>query len=299
MTVIVSIGIVVLDDIYAIPDALRPGEKHRAGSLQSVIGGNAANASLAIARLGGNARLITRFGDDETGRILRRQLEAEGLDLVGSAVVRGTQSSRSAIVIEPDGSRTIINHFDPKMPELPDWLPQSLPAEVAAVLGDTRWEGGAKHLFRLARAQGTPAIFDGDRKPADENLIALATHPVFSAQGLREWSGENDLSGGLRRLAAKASGFAAVTDGASGVFYKAGEVLGHVPAFPVRAIDTLGAGDVWHGAFALALGEGKEPVQAIRFANAAAAIKCSRPGGASGSPGREEVEAFLATTSSP
>lgn len=294
MTVIFSIGIVVLDDIYAIPDALLPGEKHRAASLQSVIGGNAANASLAIARLGGKARLIARFGDDETGRTLRSRLEAEGLDLTGSITVPGTQSSRSAIVIEPDGSRTIVNHVDPTLPERPDWLPPSLPEEVAAVLGDTRWEAGAAHLFRLARARGIPAVFDGDRKPADESLIALATHPVFSAQGLREWSGENDLSAGLRRLAARVSGFAAVTDGARGVYYHAGDAVDHVPAFPVRAVDTLGAGDVWHGAFALALGEGQQVAQAIRFASAAAAVKCTRPGGASGTPGRGEVEAFLA-----
>jgi len=295
MTAIVSIGIVVLDEVYAIPDRLRPGEKHRAASLATVVGGNAANASLAIVRLGGDARLIARFGDDDAGSALRNRLEAEGLDLSGSAMVAGTLTSRSAIVIEPDGSRTIINHFDPAMPELPDWLPRALPAKTAAVLGDTRWEAGAAHVFRLARQRGLPAVFDGDRKPADAGLIALASHPVFSAQGLREWSGEADLATGLRKLAAQSSGFAAVTDGADGVRFIDGETSGHVPAFPVAAVDTLGAGDVWHGAFALALGEGQAVSAAIRFANAAAAIKCTRAGGASGTPVRAEVEALLAS----
>lgn len=296
MTAIVSIGIVVLDEVFSIPDRLRPGEKHRAASLKSVIGGNAANASLAIARLGGKARLIARFGDDETGRLLRARLEAEGLDLSGSAAVPGAPTSRSAIVIEPDGSRTIVNHFDSSMPDLPDWLPRSLPTDTAAVLGDTRWEPGAAHLFRLAREKGLPAVFDGDRKPVDESLISLATHPVFSAQGLREWSGEGDLAVGLRRLAAQGPGFAAVTDGANGVHFILGDATGHVPTFPVRVVDTLGAGDVWHGAFALALGEGQDAVPAIRFANASAAIKCSRAGGTSGAPTRSEVEGLLAAT---
>ncbi len=298
MTAVVSIGIVVLDEVFSIPEPLRPGEKHRAAALQSVIGGNAANASLAIARLGGLARLIARFGDDETGRLLRTRLKGEGLDLSGSAAIPDTRTSRSAIVIEPDGSRTIVNHFDPAMPEQPDWLPRNLPEDAAAVLGDTRWEHGATHLFRLARARGIPAVFDGDRKPTDESLISLATHPVFSAQGLREWSGEDDLAAGLHRLAAKGSGFAAVTDGANGVYFVAGEASGHVPAFPVRVVDTLGAGDVWHGAFAFALGEGQDAISAMWFANAAAAIKCSRAGGASGAPVRAEVETVLATRGS-
>lgn len=295
MTVVVSIGIVVLDEVFAIPDRLRPGEKHRASARQVVIGGNAANASLAIARLGGAPHLIARFGADEAGSILRTCLESEGIDLSASASVAGAQTSRSAIVIEPDGARTIINHFDSAMPERPRWLPHSLPVGAAAVLGDTRWEAGAARIFHLAQARGIPAVFDGDRKPLDESLCSLATHPVFSAQGLREWSGEVDLMAGIRRLATKAKGFAAVTDGGDGVHFILGETVGHVPAFPVNAVDTLGAGDVWHGAFALALGEGQEIVPAIRFANAAAALKCTRAGGASGAPQREEVEALLAS----
>lgn len=293
MTTVISIGIVVVDEVFSIADRLVPGEKHRAGALRSVIGGNAANASLAMARLGGDVRLIARFGNDEAGRSLWTRLTAEGIDLAGSARIAGRQTSRSAIVIEPEGSRTIINHVDPTMPDQPDWLPHSLPAGTAAVLGDTRWETGAAHLFRLAREHGLPTVFDGDRKPVNEALIALATHPVFSAQGLREWSGERDLAAALRKLGAKAGKFAAVTDGADGVRYIADGAIGHVPAFPVRAVDTLGAGDVWHGAFALALGEGQALLPAMRFANAAAALKCMHAGGTSGTPARRDVEAVL------
>jgi sulfofructose kinase len=66
-------------------------------------------------------------------------------------------------------------------------------------------------------------------------------------------------------------------------------------AFPIRPIDTLAAGDVFHGAFALALAEGCAEADALRFAAAAAAIKCTRFGGITGAPGRAEVEALLAT----
>ncbi|MBX9874054.1 MAG: sugar kinase, partial [Beijerinckiaceae bacterium] len=70
--------------------------------------------------------------------------------------------------------------------------------------------------------------------------------------------------------------------------------IAHRPAFAVAAVEPLGAGDVWHGAFALALAEGQGERAAIRFASAAAAIKCTRFGGRSGAPRRQEIEAFLA-----
>ena len=70
--------------------------------------------------------------------------------------------------------------------------------------------------------------------------------------------------------------------------------IAHLPAFAVEAVDTLGAGDVWHGAFALGLAEGQGERAAIRFASAAAAIKCTRFGGRAGAPQRTEIEAFLA-----
>lgn len=291
---VVSIGIVALDDVYTLTGPIRHGEKSRARDLETVVGGNAANACLAIARLGGRARLVARLGADEAGAAISGWLEGEGVDMSFSRVVEGCRSSRSAIVIEPDGARTLFNHFDPAMPERPDWLPAALPEGTGAVLGDTRWEAGARHLFTLAREAGLPAVFDGDRMPADGGLVDLASHTVFSAQGLREWTGEDDLRAALAAAGTRSAVFLAVTDGANGVHALVDGEIRHFPGFPVKAVDTLGAGDVWHGAFALALAEGVDEAGAIRFASAVAAIKCTRPGGATRAPARREVEEFLA-----
>lgn len=300
---VVSAGIVALDDVYTLNGPLRHLEKSRAHTLQTVVGGNAANACLAMSRLGGHARLLARLGADEAGASIRNWLEGEGVDMAFSRVVEGCRSSRSAIVIEPGGARTLFNYFDPAMPEEPEWLPAALPAGAGAVLGDTRWEAGARHLFTLARAAGLPAVFDGDRMPVDGGLVTLATHAVFSAQGLREWTGENDLGAGLKALAGRAGSrshhFVAVTDGANGVYALADGAISHVPAFEIAAVDTLGAGDVWHGAFALALAEAMAEMPAIRFASAVAALKCLRPGGAVLAPSRAEVVAFLAERDTP
>ena len=88
-------------------------------------------------------------------------------------------------------------------------------------------------------------------------------------------------------------GFVAVTDGPNGVSWLEDGALRHMPAFAVKAIDTLGAGDAFHGAFTLALAEGRDLTDALRFASAAAALKCTQFGGAAGAPRRAEVDEFL------
>jgi sulfofructose kinase len=291
---LLAIGIAVLDEVFVVPVPLRPGEKHRASAVRTVIGGNAVNAALAIARLGGEPFLVTRFGDDPAAGTIRARLAELGIDASLSRACSGSASSRSAIVIEPNGDRTIVNYLDPDLPDLPEWLPARLPEGTRAVLGDTRWETGSRHVFTLARAAGIPALFDGDRAPQDPALLDIASHVVFSARGARELAGTDDLAAALLRIAAGRSTFIAATDGGRGVFAVENGTVRHHPAFPVTPVDTLGAGDVWHGAFALALAEAMPLDAAIRFASATAAIKCTRPGGSAGTPAREEVMRLLA-----
>lgn len=293
MAQIITLGISVLDEVFTLPGALVAGEKHRAARLATVIGGTATNAARAIARLGGSVGLITRLGADDAADVVCRTLAAEGIDLSLARRMPGCKTSRSAILIEPGGNRTIANYLDSALPDAADWLPEALSAETRAVLADVRWEAGSAHLFRLARAAGVPAVLDGDRAPQNPALLDLATHVIFSSQGLTEITGIADCAAALTAFAASRSGFYAVTDGENGVFtFEYGQVK-HYPAFPITPVDTLGAGDVWHGAFTLALAEGQEIPAAIRFASAAAALKCTRPGGGDGAPSRAEVVAFL------
>jgi sugar/nucleoside kinase (ribokinase family) len=139
-----------------------------------------------------------------------------------------------------------------------------------------------------------PVVIDLDlASRPDDPLFARGTHIIASAEALRATTGEGDLGKGLKRLADHLSGFLAVTDGANGLYWQDDGALHHMPAFAVSAIDTLGAGDAFHGAFALALAEGRAIEAALRFASAAAALKCTRFGGAAGAPTRREVDIFL------
>jgi len=287
------LGIATLDYVYSVETMPTRGEKYRSRDLAVVGGGCAGNASVAIARLGGTCWLATRLADDLTGNEIVAELEGEGVDTRFARRVAGRRSPVSAILVDAQGERMVISYSDPAMPEDTDWLPASLPEGAGSVLADTRWGEGALAALKLARAAGVPGVLDGDRRPPHPDLVGTASHVAFSQQALAEVSGEDDPRIGLAKVAAGVSTWLAVTLGKQGVLYvEEGEVR-HIPAFAVETVDTLGAGDVWHGAFALALAEGQGEVEAIRFASAAAAIKCTRFGGRSGAPSRDEVERFL------
>src|SRR5215475_12068407 len=113
---------------------------------------------------------------------------------------------------------------------------------------------------------------------------------------LHATTGLDDLGAALAAIAGTTPSFLAVTQGPRDVLWREGATLRRSPVFAVEAIDTLGAGDVFHGAFALALVEGHDVVAALRFAAAAAGLKCTRLGGSMAAPRRAEVEALLAAS---
>jgi sulfofructose kinase len=126
-----------------------------------------------------------------------------------------------------------------------------------------------------------------------EPALQAASHVAFSAQGLRAFTGHEALRDGMVAARAALPGWIAVTDGANGVWFTEGSVLRHHPAPRIVAKDSLGAGDVWHGAFALALAEGRREPEAVRFATAVAALKVQNGSGWNAIPRRGETDAFL------
>jgi sugar/nucleoside kinase (ribokinase family) len=149
-----------------------------------------------------------------------------------------------------------------------------------------------------ARARGIPVVVDIDRPMALEDpLLTAASHLVFSIDALRATASASDDAEALRKLAALTPAFLAGTRGPDGTIWldSKGEVQ-ETPAFKVEAIDTLGAGDIFHGAFTLAITEQQCIPDALTLASAAAALKCTRFGGAFGAPTRDEVRQFLAET---
>lgn len=290
---IVLIGFAAQDFVFKLDHLPSGGVKHKAHGFEVSGGGLAANAAVAVARLGGRAELITRLGEDSIGRDILADLAAEGVDCSHARLFSGHRSPLSTIAVDAAGERMLVNYEDVAIPKTTEWLPKALEVDVAAVMGDTRWEQGALHLFGLARRAGLPGVLDGDRAPALPEVVKAASHVAFSAQAVREMTGIDAVADGLAALARDADNWLAVTDGPRGVWFADRGGLVHQPAFPVAAVDTLAAGDTFHGALTLALGEGMPPARAVVFASAAAALKCTRFGGRKGAPSRAEVEALL------
>jgi len=295
MPTVLCIGHAVQDFVFYVPSLPARGEKYRATRFESVGGGPAATAAVAIARLGGRAVLAARVGDDAAAEMIRSELLAHGVDCGSLRRCPGRSSSVSAVIVDARGERMIVNHLDPALPADPSWLPRAESVGAAAVLVDTRWPEGALAALQAARNAGLPAVLDADRPiPADGELLRAATHVAFSADALADYTGISDPARGLERAASGLTGWCGVTVGRDGVLAQAGGELRHYPGFEVPVVDTLGAGDVWHGAFALALAEGRGEAQAVRYASAAAALKVQRKGGRSGAPMRAELDSFLA-----
>lgn len=294
MTTILTVGVAVIDIVMSIDALPRTPEKFRARDAAIVGGGCAANAAAAVARLGGRALLTARIGQDQIGDMIVAGLEAEGVDCTLVRRIPGGRSSFSSIYVDADGERQIVNFRDLTLSFDASWLAEQLPDGVDAFLADTRWPQGAAVAMRAARECGVPGVLDAEAPVREaEEALRQASHVAFSAQGLRDMTGVDDLDAALEKAREETGAWVCVTDGGAGVAFFENGRRAHEPAFAVDVVDTLGAGDVWHGAFALALGEGRDPRAAIRFANAVAALKCTRFGGRTGTPTRAEAEAFL------
>jgi sulfofructose kinase len=294
MTIVLLAGVAVLDFVFSVDAMPRRAEKYRALDAAVVGGGCAANAAVAIARLGGTARFSARVGADPVGDIIVSELLAEAVDCSLVKRFEGKRSSFSSVLVDAQGERQIVNFRDETLSFEAGWLEDAMPASFDAALVDTRWPEGGAAVLKTARRLSRPGVIDAEVPVAEAaEALTLASHIAFSAQGLREYTGLDDLQAGLRLAQSQAGAWVCYTDGANGVTFSDGDAMRHVPAFAVESIDTLGAGDVWHGAFALALGEGHREEDAIVFANAVAAIKCTKFGGRAGIPNRAETEAFM------
>ena len=291
---ILCVGMATIDHVFRLPAIPREPTKVRATEYVRISGGMAANAAVAAARLGARVEFWGPVGDDATGNDILTELAAEGVGVSG--VIRVPQRSAvSAIMVDEAGERLVCGYTDPKVYDAEATLPLDKLAGFDAVHADCRWWKAARQVLPAARALGIPTVFDGDIAPGEilSEVAPLAQYPIFSEKGLvlaTPGIGHDDR---LAHIAQRAGGFAGVTLGARGFVWHDGTGLHKLGVPDVKVIDTLGAGDVFHGAYASALGFGMDCAMAARFASATAALKCTRFGGRSGTPTHAEVDALL------
>jgi sugar/nucleoside kinase (ribokinase family) len=295
---VLCVGVAVLDEIFRVARFPAPDVKTRASEFMAITGGNAANAAITIARLGGRVIFAGPFGGpagaDMIGDRILAGLAREGIDVSLCRRIDGLTSSISAISIDARGERAIVNYRDERLAAARPHDPAALVAGADLVLADNRFPEFVLEVCEAARARGLRIVLDADQPTRHtHDLLRLCSHVVFSHEGLTATAGKDDLAEGLREVRAHTPSFLGVTNGAHGMLWLEDDAVRRMDAFRVDAVDTLGAGDVFHGAFALALAEGRDEAAAMRFASAAAALKCTRFGGITGAPSRAEVDALL------
>lgn len=295
---VICVGLSTLDYIWQadrLPDAEL--SKVRARHFLMTGGGMAATAAVAIARLGGDARFWGRAGDDPAGHIMREELAAEGIDTSHFRLFEDAGSSVSGVFVDGGGERHIANFRGEGLPADAGWLPLSEISGAACVLSDPRWPEGTQAAFSAARQAGIPTVLDAEvAEPGTfEWLLPLTDHAIFSTPALCGFAGACDEA--VLKDIGRSFGcrVAAVTRGEHGVVWREDGGTHRLPAFPVAVVDTNGAGDVFHGAYAFAIASGRTVGEAMEFASAAAALKCTRPIGRAGIPTLDEILRFQRT----
>jgi sugar/nucleoside kinase (ribokinase family) len=233
--------------------------------------------------------------DGISQRILA-DLARENIDVRGAVRITKATAPLSSIMIDERGERTIATYRDPLLNAARAANPNRLLDGIALLLADNRFPEFVQPICTTAQSRGLPVILDADKPTSeDDPLFASASHVIFSSECLRATTGFSDLHGALRHMKSRLAAFLAVTDGANDVLWTQAGPPKRMPVIAVKAVDTLAAGDVFHGALALALTERMSEPAALRFAAAAASLKCSRFGGISGAPTRAELDGFLST----
>jgi sulfofructose kinase len=294
---ILCIGIPVRDLTFRVSGVPGRGSKVNATHLDEICGGNALNAAIGIVRLGGRASLCGPMGDirEASSQFMFEKLAHEGIETNHLVRMPELVTPISAVMVDPSGERTIVTFRDPELwkVQLPD--AETLLDDCAAILTESRCAEFCTDLCAEAQRRGIPVVVDVDRAMSlREGLLNASSHLVFSSEPLQETADVADDAQALKKIAKLTPSFLAGPRGARGtIWLDENGAIQETPAFPVHTVDTLGAGDVFHGAFALALTEGQELREALRFASAAAALKCTRFGGAFAAPQRIEVEELL------
>lgn len=246
---VVLVGLCTVDVVQRVVELPAPGEKVQSRGVEVVAGGPAANAAVAVAALGGRSQLVTVLGAHPLGTLARDDLEAHGVRVRDVRPELLSPPAVSAISVrERDGERVVVSHNAAGVsagPQ-PDW--SELLAGAHALLVDGHHPELAVAAARAARGRRIPVVLDaGSDKPVMHTLLPLVDVCACSAGFRLDRAGARATERAVHDL-----GVPVVlrTDGGKPVRWSAGRKSGEVRPPDVIARDTLGAGDVWHGALA-------------------------------------------------
>lgn len=295
---VIGVGECSVDEVYRLPlfpQPHGPSAKLRVTSRTVSPGGQVATALCTCASFGLRTAYVGAVGRDDHGRLVRDALGRHAVDI--SHVVTRDAATRYAVILidARNGERVVLWDRDPRLGLSPSELPAAAIGDARLLHVDNLDEDTAIVAAGMARAHGRPVTTDIDIVgPRTEELVDLVSVAIFGEHILAEYAGEHDAEHALRTLRTRhRDTMLCVTLGARGAMLLEGDRLHRVAGHAVTAVDTTGAGDVFRGGFIYALLRGDAPDRVLGFANAAAAVSCTREGAMGGVPTRAQVERLL------
>ena len=272
------------------------GEKVRLESFDIYDGGLIGTALVTVARLGGKAAIAARLGYSSWSQRSVEAFKKEGVDISNIIRTVGSEPVISMIITnQEDLERNIF--FSRKRVSYP--FPEELPDQqwhdhTRVLLIDHGTGEAGVNAARLAAEHGVEVIMDAERiEPYLEEMFDFCDHIIVSQNFARMYAGNDQLEMAIYSLRKKPDQHILVTLGSMGLLGLSADELFTVPGHPIKVVDTTGCGDVFHGAYALAIARGRSVRDAAEYANAAAALAATRTGGREGIPSSGELARFM------
>lgn len=290
--VVAGCGAIAVDEILMLDRAFDAG-KGRVTQREITYGGNIATALAAVSTLGGSGRWLGYLSAGDEWQHLRDDLASYDIDIDGAQASDGPPI-RSTILVQPNGDRFIAFDDDTLIGAGSNIDSKTLEG-VDILLIDAYAAAHGLSLIDHAEELGVPVVVDLERADSDNSrtLLDRANHLVIPLGMGRSLVDSADPEVIVRRLWSPSRHAVVLTDGENGAWYRTAGGGGHVPAFTVDVVDTSGCGDVFHGAYTLAIGQGVAVEAAVRSASAAAAICATAVGGRGRLPTTADVHTLL------
>jgi sugar/nucleoside kinase (ribokinase family) len=274
----VFVGLATLDVVHHVTARPGPDEKVTARRQFVAAGGPAAGAAVTFAALGGRSRLVTALGSGPVAALIKADLAACGVDVVDVDPDGELEPAVSAIVVDPAaGTRSVVS------PDATGSTASSTAPDLIAGADVVLVDGHHQHLAtaaaHAAARAGIDLLVDGGRwKPVFSQLIPSATAMLCSAAFRLPQHGEHQAEATVAELVARGVPLVVTTHGPDSVRWWADGRSGLIDVSRVEAVDTLGAGDAFHGAYAWSSRQGGTIADHLRFAVRIAGLKCASPG---------------------
>jgi len=292
---VVGMGLNSVDFISVVPQFPTVNTKMEMLRFSKQGGGQVATAMVALSRWGVKTKYIGKVGEDEMGQFSLHSIHQEGVD-VSSVTVEPNATNQFAMIIVdgPTGERTILWKRDERLLYHEGELRKEEVCSGKLLHLDGHDIEAALQCARWAKEEGIPTVVDLDKvEPLTSELIKEIDVVITSSRFPTLYTGISDRKKALLELQKHTPGFVCATLGQEGAIALANGEFIYAKGFEVNAVDTTGAGDVFHGGFIYGLLQNWEVVKILRFSNAVAALKCRDLGGRKGIPTLEEVQGSL------